>query len=58
MKFRYLIVDTFEGAPLGTNDRARALECAACEDFFVVDTETSQWLLPGEFAEDIQEKQS
>lgn len=57
MKFRYLIVDTFEGRPFGTNDKARALEFAESEDFFVVDTETSQWRQPGDSAEEIQEMQ-
>ena len=44
MKFRYYITDTFNGAIKGTNNSSTANELAVCEDYFVVDTETGEWL--------------
>jgi len=45
MKFRYYITNTFDGCIQGTNDADKANEIAACEEFFVVDTETGEWLM-------------
>ena len=46
MKFRYYITSMFDGNITGTNDTSRAVDYAECEDFFVVDTETGEWLTP------------
>lgn len=43
-KFRYYITDLFKGEVVGTNSKDLAAECAACEDFYVVDSETAEWL--------------
>ena len=48
MKFRYYITNTFDGCIEGTNDTERAEELAACEEYFIVDTETGEWLTTGE----------
>lgn len=44
MKFRYYITDLFDGCIKGTNELEVAQVYATCEDFYVVDTETSKWL--------------
>lgn len=44
MSFRYIITDTFDGVLKGTNDRAIATEFAICEDYFVYDSETGNWM--------------
>lgn len=44
MKFRYYITDTLEGLIVGTNDSVYALAAASSEDYFVVDSETGEWL--------------
>lgn len=44
MKFRYYITNTFDGCMEGTNSGDKANELAACEEYFVVDTETGEWL--------------
>jgi len=48
MKFRYYITDLYQGMLVGTNCTATAENCASCEDFFVVDSETGKWLTPSE----------
>jgi len=48
MKFRYYITNTFDGCIEGTNNTERAEELAACEEYFIVDTETGEWLTTGE----------
>lgn len=45
MKFRYYVTDISDGTIKGTNDTVVATSLAECEDFFVVDTSTGQWLL-------------
>lgn len=44
-QFRFYITDTMNGEVLGTDDIAFAKETAQCEDYFVVDTLHSEWLL-------------
>lgn len=44
MKFRYYITNTFNGTIEGTNSSTAANVLAAAEDYFVVDTETGEWL--------------
>ncbi|MGK2829205.1 hypothetical protein ACSI5F_03750 [Ralstonia pseudosolanacearum] len=44
MKFRFYITNPFEGCVQGTNDEMRARELSACEEFFIVDTETGEEL--------------
>ena len=44
MKFRYYITDTFDGLIRGTNDLEKAKNYALCEEYFVVDTESGDWL--------------
>lgn len=46
-KFRYYVTDMYAGAIVGTDDTDAAMNCAGCEDYFVVDTETGCWLQPG-----------
>lgn len=46
-KFRYYITDLFNGCIVGTNNTQDALDMSACEDYFVVDTETGMWLTSG-----------
>lgn len=46
MKFRYYITDLFNGQISGSNNEDQAKELAQCEEYFVVDTETGQWLTP------------
>lgn len=48
MKFRYYITNTFDGCIEGTNDTERAEELSACEEFFIVDTDTGEWVRSGE----------
>jgi hypothetical protein len=43
-KFRYYIVNMFDGRPSGTNDKSVADNYALCDDAFVIDTETNEWL--------------
>lgn len=45
MKFRYYITNMCAGCIQGTNSPEEAQNFANCEDFFVVDTETGEWLL-------------
>lgn len=46
MKFRYYITDLFEGAVTGTDNTEHAEAFACSEDWFVVDSETGEWLQP------------
>jgi hypothetical protein len=43
--FRYIITNTFEGCLQGTNDEQTAKQFAVCEDFFVYDTATHEWMV-------------
>ncbi len=43
-KFRYYITNTYSGMVEGTNSEDRAEEIAGCEDYFVVDSQTGEWL--------------
>lgn len=43
-KYRYYIVDLFDGLVRGTNDEQVAREFSASEDFFVIDAQESMWL--------------
>ena len=47
MKFRYYITNLLEGNIEGTDDGKVAEELAECEEFFVVDTNTGEWLQSG-----------
>lgn len=55
MKFRYYITDTFSGTIRGTNDSAVARELAECEDYFVVDADSGEWLVPDSAREEVKE---
>lgn len=44
MKFRYYITDLFAGTVEGTNDSGLADNLSRSEDYFVVDSETGEWL--------------
>ena len=55
MKFRYYITDTFDGIVKGTNDQEKAMQYAACPDFFVVDTETGLQHIEDGDTNDIEE---
>ena len=46
MKFRYYIADPFSGNVKGTNDEQVAGDYSQSEDFWVVDSETGEWLTP------------
>lgn len=46
MKFRYYITDLHSGSIVGTNDTEIATKLSGSEDFFVVDTETGEWITP------------
>lgn len=45
MKFRFYITDLFADCMRGTNDPETARNYAEAADFFVVDSETGEWLL-------------
>ena len=45
MKFRYYITNTLEGCINGTNNEVKAEELAECEDHFVIDAKTGEWLI-------------
>lgn len=45
MKFRYYIQDPFEGSIVGTDDDDVAKNYAICEDYYVIDTQTGEWVL-------------
>ena len=44
MKFRYYITDLNQGNVFGVNDDEVAENFAACEDYFVVDSEKGEWI--------------
>ena len=44
--FRFYIADLFNGHVVGTNDEAKAADYASSEDYFVVDSQTGEWLTP------------
>lgn len=43
-KFKYLIADINEGEISGTNDESVAIDFSLSEDYFVLDTESGEWL--------------
>ncbi len=43
-RFRYYIADTFNGCVKGTNDRDMAVELAACDEYYVIDSEKGEWI--------------
>jgi hypothetical protein len=45
-KFRFYITDLFEGEIRGTNDELCAKTHAECLDYYVVDSDTGEWLNP------------
>lgn len=46
MKFRYYITDSENGIVKGTDYESLAQKFAASYDYFVVDSETGEWLQP------------
>lgn len=46
-KWKYIIVDTFDGMVRGTNDRAKAEEFSEAEEYFVIDVENQRWITFG-----------
>jgi hypothetical protein len=46
MKFRFYVADLGQGMIVGTDSPEEANDLAQCEDYFVVDTETGEWLTP------------
>jgi len=55
MKFRYYITDLHQGLIRGTNDEENACNFAGCEDYFVVDSDTGEWLTADGAREPIKE---
>ena len=43
-KYSYYIFDTFNGCVKGTDSAKIAEELATCEDYFVVDATTGEWM--------------
>lgn len=48
MKYRYYIVDLFDGCVKGTNDEKTARNFSICEEWYVIDTETGKWIVGDE----------
>ena len=46
-KFRFYVTTMYDGCIKGTDNVNAAESLAESEDFFIVDTETGEWLLPG-----------
>lgn len=44
-KFRYIITDLFNGCVVGTDDEDTAMSLSNVDENFVVDTETSSWIV-------------
>jgi hypothetical protein len=42
---RFYIVCILDGLITWSNDEKYAVECSLCEDFYVIDTTTNEWLL-------------
>lgn len=55
VRFRYYITDLYDGCVKGTDDEAVVRACRTSEDFFVVDTETNEWLQPNDESRQIEE---
>lgn len=55
MKFRYYVTNTLDGFVVGTNNENVAENYAESDEFFVVDTETNEWLQPDGTREQIEE---
>lgn len=55
MAFRFYITDIGAGKIVGTNSIARAKNCAACEDYFVVDSVSGEWLTSDDRTETVEE---
>ena len=51
MKYRFYVTNLFDGCIQGSNNEQAMKELSACEDFFIVDTESGQWLSYGEYHE-------
>ncbi len=54
MKFKYYIIDLYDGAVKGTDDTELAKEAAECEDFYVVEADTGLWLLADGLSQQVQ----
>lgn len=54
-KFRYYITDLFDGVIRGTDNDETANSFASCEDFFVVDTHSGEWLASDNDRLEVQE---
>ena len=54
MKFRYYITNPFTGRVEGTNSEEDAKNFANCEDYFVIDSESGKWMLPGGETEEVE----
>ena len=51
MPFRYYITDLNQGAIVGTNDSLVVENLSQSEDYFIVDSDTGEWVTPdGSFA--------
>lgn len=55
MKFRYYVTNTLDGFVVDTNNENVAENYAESDEFFVVDTETNEWLQPDGTREQIEE---
>lgn len=55
-KFRYYIVDMFDGTITGTNNENTAQSYSFSEGFFVVDSQTNEWLMDDGTREEVKEK--
>jgi len=50
-KFRYYITNLFEGTIEGSDDEKAMNEASHCDEYFIVDTNTGEWLSCGELRE-------
>jgi hypothetical protein len=55
MKFRYYVTDLTDGSVKGTNSTKDADNLSYSEDFFVVDSETGEWLVADGERHDIED---
>lgn len=47
MKYRYAVIDLFDGTVTGTDDEAQVREYDGSEEFFVIDLQECKWIVEG-----------
>ena len=50
-KFRYYIINLFDGNIEGSDDEVAMMEASYCDEYFIVDTNTGEWLSCGKLRE-------